>query len=74
MNCPICRSGEFEPGTATVMLNRDDTVVIVKNVPADVCNQCGEYVLNEEVADRVSTLADGAVKRGAEVEILRYAA
>jgi hypothetical protein len=48
--------------------------VVVKTVPADVCNQCGEPVLDEHVADRLSCLADDAAKRGAEVEILRYAA
>jgi YgiT-type zinc finger domain-containing protein len=72
--CVMCRTGSLKPGVTTVTLHRGNTVLVVKNVPADVCNQCGEPYLDENVADRISRLADDAVKRGAEVEILRYAA
>ena len=72
--CVVCRTGTLKRGVTTVTLYRGDTVVVIKNVPANVCKQCGEPVLDEHVADRISRLADDAVERGAEVEILRYAA
>jgi len=56
------------------MFSRNETVFVVKGVPAEVCTQCGDYVLDETVADWISDRADSAVERGAEVEILRYAA
>ena len=74
MNCPMCRTGELKPGQTTVMFSRNETVFVVKGVPAEVCTQCGDYVLDETVADWISDRADSAVERGAEVEILRYAA
>jgi YgiT-type zinc finger domain-containing protein len=74
MNCVICKTGKTSPGTVTVTLQRDDAVVVIKGVPAQVCDDCGEYYLDEAVARRVYTQADGAVARHAEVEILRYAA
>ena len=74
MNCVICRTGDTRPGTATVTLQRDETVVVIKGVPADVCRECGEYYLEEPVAKQVYEQAEQAVKRRAEVEILRYAA
>ena len=40
----------------------------------DVCEDCGEYYLDEVVARKVYMQADEAVQRRAEVEILRYAA
>jgi hypothetical protein len=43
-------------------------------VPAEVCRDCGEYYLDDEVARRVYGQAEDAVNRHAEVEILRYAA
>ena len=58
----------------TVTLQRGDTTVILKQVPADVCDNCGEYYLSSEVAAKVLERAEAAVKRGAEVEILRFAA
>jgi len=57
-----------------VTLQRGDTTVILKGVPAEVCDNCGEYYLSEEVTLRVLAAAAEAVARGAEVEILRFAA
>ena len=74
MKCVICKTGETEQGEATVTLQRSDTVVVIKGVPAQICQECGEYYLDEEVARRVNAQAEAAVQRNAEVEILRYAA
>ncbi len=55
-------------------LQRGETIVVTKNVPADVCENCGEYYLSESVTNKVMARAEEAVKNGAELEILRYAA
>jgi YgiT-type zinc finger domain-containing protein len=74
MTCTICKHGETAPGFVTVTLQRGDTTVVLKGVPADVCDNCGEYYLDENVASQVYAMAERAVKSGAEVEIRRYAA
>lgn len=74
MLCVICRQGETRAGLVTVTLNRDDAVVVIKGVPAEVCENCGEYYLAEAVATALTRLAEEAVEKGAEVEVLRYAA
>lgn len=74
MNCVICKQGELHEGTATVTLQRDETTVVVKDVPAEVCDNCGEYYLSEAMSADVLGLAEEAVRKGAEVEITRYAA
>lgn len=74
MNCVICKNGETKPGRAKVTLHRGSATVLIKNVPADICNNCGEYYLSEEITDRTLKLAEGAVKHGAELEVLRFAA
>lgn len=74
MNCVICKTGETRAGTATVTLHRGETTVLVKGSPAEVCQNCGEYYLDEAVARKVYEQADDAARRHAEVEILRYAA
>jgi YgiT-type zinc finger domain-containing protein len=74
MKCVICRTGETQMGTVTVTLQRGETVILIKGVPAQVCEDCGEYYLDESVTQRVYALAEEAVQRHAEVEILRYAA
>lgn len=74
MKCTICKHGETAPGLVTVTLQRKETTVIFKSVPAEVCNNCGEYFLDEKVTERLATQAENAVKDGAEVEILRFVA
>lgn len=74
MNCSICRQGETHPGLTTVILTRDDTTIVIKSVPADICDNCGEYYLDEVVSTKVLTQAERAVAAHAEVEIIRYAA
>ena len=74
MKCVIFKNGDASDGSTTVTLERGKSVVIVKGVPAAVCDNCGEYYLAENVAERVYALAEGAVQRKAEVEIVSYAA
>jgi YgiT-type zinc finger domain-containing protein len=74
MKCVICKHGETAPGLVTVSLQRKETTVIFKNVPAEVCNNCGEYFLDEKITERLTIQAKNAVKNGAEVEILRFVA
>ncbi len=74
MKCPICRQGEIAPGKATVTLERGETVVVIRDVPAEICGSCGEYYLEADVTEKVLASADDAVKRGAVVEIIKFAA
>ena len=74
MKCVICKTGRAIKGVTTVTLQREETVVVIKGVPADVCENCGEYYLDRETTARVYEQANGAVARNAEVEILRFAA
>ncbi len=74
MKCAICKHGSTQPGFVTVTLERNGCTIIVRNVPAEVCDNCGEYYLSEAITDRVLSRADAAIRNGAEVEILRFAA
>jgi YgiT-type zinc finger domain-containing protein len=74
MKCVICRPGKTNPGLVTVSLQRGESSIIYKGVPAEVCENCGEYCLSEMVTERLLAKAEEAVKNGAEVEILRFAA
>ena len=43
MKCVICKHGQTRPGKATVPLTREQAVVVVKEVPAEICDNCGEF-------------------------------
>jgi YgiT-type zinc finger domain-containing protein len=74
MQCLICKHGQTHPGFVTVTLERENSIVILKGVPAEVCENCGEYYLSESVNGEVLHRAEVAVNNGTEVEIVRYAA
>jgi YgiT-type zinc finger domain-containing protein len=74
MNCIICRHGQAAPGCVTVSLQRNGCTVVFKEVPADVCDNCGEHYLSEGVTEDLLRCSETAAARGTEVEIQRYAA
>jgi YgiT-type zinc finger domain-containing protein len=74
MKCALCGYAETKPGHVTVPLQRGETTIILKNVPAEVCANCGEPYLSSAVTEEVLKKAEDAAKRGTELEILKYAA
>lgn len=74
MTCLFCKYGQTHPGRATTALERGETVVIFKDVPAEVCENCGEHYLSESVTSELLEKAERAIENGAEVEVLHFAA
>jgi YgiT-type zinc finger domain-containing protein len=73
-NCPICKNGELEPGTVTVTLERDASIVLLKKVPAKVCNNCSSYFLDSLTTRLVLQKGEASFKNGAELEVLQLQA
>ncbi|MCX5886294.1 MAG: type II toxin-antitoxin system MqsA family antitoxin [Proteobacteria bacterium] len=74
MKCVICKKGEVHQGTATVTLVRNNTTLVVKSVPARVCENCGEEYVDEEITAKLLHQADEAVRTGVQVDIREYIA
>jgi len=74
MKCVICKTGDTHPGATTVTLQRARTVVVIRDVPAEICENCGEYYLDNATTRRVYADAEQSALRHVEVEIQSYAA
>jgi YgiT-type zinc finger domain-containing protein len=48
-------------------------VVVIRNVPATVCSQCGAEWLDDATAARIEATVEEARKRHSQVEVLAYA-
>ncbi len=70
MNCTLCHNGVTQPGLVTVTLEKKGTIVLIKNVPADVCSNCGHYYLSEEMTKEVLKKGNDAISKGSELEIV----
>ena len=73
MFCVLCK-GTMSYGKVNFPVDAGKTFVLVKDVPAYVCEQCGEYFLEDTVAEAVEKIAHNARNSVSEIEILRYAA
>jgi len=74
MMCLICKNGETRPGKATVTFERDETTLVIKGVPAEVCANCGEEYVAEDVTARLLGAAEEAAKKGVKVDVRQYVA
>ena len=72
--CAICKTGELVEGKVTVTLDRNGTTVVFKNVPARVCNNCGEEYVGETITQSLLDTAEAATKAGVQVDVREYAA
>jgi YgiT-type zinc finger domain-containing protein len=74
MKCVICKIGETRPGKATVTLERDGTTLVIKNVPADICANCGEEYVNADTTELLLGMAEECVRSGVQVSVREYVA
>jgi YgiT-type zinc finger domain-containing protein len=74
MECVVCKHGETKPGTATVTLERGGTTLVIQDVPAEVCGNCGEAYVGEETARRLLKDAEEAAHAGVQVDVRRFVA
>ena len=74
MICVICKRGNTKPGNATLTLERGGMSLVVKAVPAQVCDVCGESYVDEATTTQLLQQAEEAFLAGVQVEVRTYAA
>lgn len=71
--CVICKHGETQAGHTTVTLERGQTLLVFRNVPAQVCANCGEAYVSEEITARLLEEAEEAVQARVQVDVREVA-
>lgn len=71
MRCPMCK-GKIEKGNTNFPVEFDKGVVVVRNVPADICKQCGEVFIPDDVAEVLERIANRAKENKVEIEFVTY--
>ena len=74
MKCVICRHGYTEKGFTTVTLERNESVLVFKQVPADICDNCGEVYLESEINQALLSQAETELQRGVFLEMVNFSA
>lgn len=73
MKCIVCHNGDTRPGVTTVAFHRDGQTVVVNEVPADVCENCGESYVAADVTTMVLEIAAEARKTRVDVLVRNFA-
>ena len=73
MKCMACKQADTRPGKTTVTLERNGATLVFKDVPAEVCPNCGEDYVDEAVTRALLKSAEDMVTSGAQVDIRTYA-
>ena len=60
MTCVICKNKKMKRGTTVLLIERGKAVLLVTDIPARICANCGEPYIDERTAKQVEALATEA--------------
>ncbi len=58
MNCFMCKSGVLKEKLKNYIVDLDHCIIIVKNVPSLVCEQCGDVYYTNKVMKQLEEIVD----------------
>jgi len=70
--CPLC-GGSKTQGTTTFTVDLRFGVVVVRDVPATVCAQCGADWISDAIAARLESIVEDARRKHHMVEVTSFA-
>ncbi len=69
--CPLC-GGDFHNDIVIFTANLKPGILIIKDVPAKVCNHCGYESIDYDTTIIIEKIAESSRNKNAEVEILKF--
>ena len=71
MPCFYCK-GDIVPGTTVYTVQIDNTIIVIKNVPCEECEQCGEIEISHDVMLKLDHIINIAKQLMQEVAVIDY--
>ena len=69
--CAIC-GGEKVDSTTSFTVDFNNGVVVVRDVPAKVCMQCGEEWISDKIASKLEGIVSIAKKQNQEIFVAKF--
>ena len=70
--CMFCKNKTFIESTTTHVVNYQNCIIIIRNVPCLECDQCGEKYYTDEVAEKLERLFNSAKQLMQEISVVDY--
>ena len=71
MKCFMCKCSLIDKLT-TFMVDIDKCIIIVKNVPSQVCSQCGEVSYSNLITKQLEKIVNSQRASVAEIAVINY--
>ena len=72
MKCFMCKGSLYDKPT-TFMADIDKCIIVIKNVPSQVCSQCGEASYVNDVAKQLEGIINSLRTSITEIAVVSYA-
>ena len=72
MKCPLCKGTMSEGKTNLPYDLKEGNVVVIINVPALVCEQCGDDFVEIDVARKVEKLLERIERDGVSMGVVQF--
>lgn len=70
--CMYCKCDTVTPSLTTHVVNYNGAIIVIKNVPCEECEQCGEKFYTDDVAEKLEKMVDIAKQMMQEIAVLDY--
>lgn len=70
--CMFCKCDTVKESVTTYVVNYRNCIIVIKNVPCEECEQCGEKFYTDEVTERLEELVSAAKRLMQEISVIDY--
>ena len=70
--CMFCKCDTVKESTTTHVVNYKNCIIVIKNVPCEECEQCGEKFYTDGVAEHLEVIVNSAKKLMQEISVIDY--
>lgn len=70
--CMFCKCDTVKQRTTTHVVNYKNSIIVIKNVPCEECEQCREKYYTEEVAEQLEKMVHLAKQMMQKIAVLDY--
>jgi YgiT-type zinc finger domain-containing protein len=72
MNCPLCKGMMVQGKTSMLIQQEESSSIVINNIPALICEQCGDDFIADDIARKIEKLADKLKAEGVKMGFVDY--
>ena len=70
--CMFCKCDTVKQRTTTHVVNYKNSIIVIKNIPCEECEQCGEKYYTDEVVEQLEKMVNLVKQMMQEIAVIDY--